>query len=75
MHGIDEGVCGEPLGDQLGTGLLSLNAHWQRLQPSVQQVARERMQDATGDRSHLPNPRRPLRASGGDAGQHISMAA
>ena len=65
---IDERVCGEPLRDQLGTSLLSLNAHRQRLQPSVQQVAGEGMQDATGDRSYLPNPRRPLRASGDDPG-------
>ena len=52
VHGVHATVCGQPLGDPLGAGLLSANAHRQGLQPAVQQVAGERMENAARDGSY-----------------------
>ena len=75
VHGVHRRVGGEPLGNLLGACLLSAHPHRQRLQPAVQQVACERMENAAGDGSHLSYPRGPFRTRGDNAGHHISMAA
>ena len=57
VHHVHRWMHGEPLCDQLGTGLLSAHAHRQCLQPAMQQVAGQRMKNASGNGPHPSEPR------------------
>jgi len=74
VDSVHERVRDKPVRDALGTGLLSVHSHWQRLQPAVQEVATERMKNASGDGPHPTQTRRPFRTCRDDAAQRISVA-
>ena len=74
-HPVEGRVADEAAGNLAGGVLLGAHAHRQRAEAAVQQVRRERVQQAAGEGAHLAQAHDPLGRAGHRAAHDVAVTA